>query len=152
IYHERVFQAFPLPPAGPHACACHALARRRLAVALPTSGQRSEERLIMRCGVAFVLLGATAHSLAAETPLPDDPLCPTCTLQARSLRTLGDTDGPGSLSGPAKLIADGRGRFWLLQMDTPPMVFDSVGRFVREFSRGEGPGEFVSPTGLLLLP
>jgi hypothetical protein len=70
------------------------------------------------------------------------------------LHRLGTADGPGSAPGvPLAVKVDGRGRFWVLFSLQLPVVFDASGRFLAELgSRGAGPGEFLAPVGLVMLP
>ena len=54
---------------------------------------------------------------------------------------------------PEAVIADPRGRYWVLGSSLPPFVFDSLGHFERAVGGlGGGPGEFRFPFAAVLLP
>jgi len=89
------------------------------------------------------LHGAGAQG-GAPTVVPDDPLCPRCTIEVLTLVTLGSDDGPGSIAGrPMSVNVDARGRYWVFQELEPPTVFTATGAVIQVVGRkGSGPGEF----------
>ena len=72
--------------------------------------------------------------------------CPRCEVVLKAGPRLGDNEGLGALvAEPSSLASDNMGRFFLTQFTNAegPLVFDSLGRFVRQLGRrGLGPGEF----------
>lgn len=117
-------------------------------------------RLVMPAICIF----AAAAQLAAQrvTVINPSVACPRCRIVLNLGPRLGDVDGPGALvAEPSSLSRDSRGRFFLTQFSTDqgPLVFDSVGRFIRELGRqGSGPGEFrvarylsVAPDGRIFV-
>jgi hypothetical protein len=86
--------------------------------------------------------------------VPDAPTCASCTIATRRLVTLGTAEGPGSISSMIQnLGVDGRGRYWVLVGEHPPLVFDAGGRFVATVGRrGTGPGEVQYPSDFAPLP
>ncbi|HLA88819.1 MAG TPA: hypothetical protein VJL28_00125 [Gemmatimonadaceae bacterium] len=103
-------------------------------------------------GVAALAQGPSLPGFGLQGPpvvsVPDEPSCARCTVTARTIAELGDRDGPGSIDYlPFALRVDSRGRFWVMNHDELPKVFDSTGRFVQTIgSVGSGPGEFRMPS------
>lgn len=82
--------------------------------------------------------------------------CPACVIQMRRVATLGASDGDGRLRAlPSTVTTDSRGRFYVTtpDVDELPYVYDARGRFLRQLGRrGRGPGEFLNPAVVLVLP
>jgi hypothetical protein len=102
---------------------------------------------VLRLGAAVIGMaagGVRATGQVATVVVPDAPSCAKCTIDLRTVVSLGAVDGPGSLStNPSSIRVDARGRYWVTQEAELPMVFDGTGKFVKSIgSVGEGPGEF----------
>src|SRR5687767_2433735 len=84
----------------------------------------------------------------------DVPSCGSCRLQLNTLAKLGQEDGPGSMSGMLQsIVRDRSGRYWVATDGDLPLVFDSLGRYLATIGkRGSGPGEYISPRLLILVP
>ena len=93
---------------------------------------------------ALAALESAAGQSQAPKAVPDETICPKCTITTRTLVTLGTDDGPGSLTGkPTSVNVDSRGRYWVFQELEPPTVFTSTGSVIGLAGRkGSGPGEF----------
>lgn len=114
---------------------------------------------IRRSGAVLVwswvhAMSITLYALASAAPLdaqdkaakvvPDAVSCARCSIDVRTVVTIGDQDGPGSLIGkPMSVNVDSRGRWWVFQELMPPTVFDARGAVIGMISRkGKGPGEY----------
>jgi hypothetical protein len=101
-------------------------------------------------GILLLLLGS--DDSFAQRLVPEEVSCPRCTIDARSVLRIGTLDSPLPSEAPAEVVADGRGRYWIFEWNTPPLVFDSRGNLLHEFKRGQGPNEFGYASGAVLLP
>ena len=103
--------------------------------------------MFSRLCLALTIAAQTATAQTA-TPkaIPDEPLCPRCTITTRSIVMLGTEDGLGAIAGkPMSVSIDSRGRYWLFQELEPPTLFNANGTVDRMVGRkGRGPGEFQS--------
>lgn len=107
--------------------------------------------------LAVGLLSAIPSQLSlaqARRSVPDDPACPSCSIDLREVRTLGDPVGPGAIwSLPSDVQRDGRGRYWVFDAKEVPSVYDSLGRFVGKAGRkGIGPRDLGGFRGAAALP
>jgi hypothetical protein len=80
------------------------------------------------CLAGLVFIAATANGQA--------------TIETRKLRTIPDRGGKAFSQAPYMVAALPGGRYVIQETNTPPVVIDSMGRLVKRFRRGEGPGEF----------
>jgi hypothetical protein len=104
-------------------------------------------------GMLLFLAGAALGQDRKAVPIPDPVTCGMCMVTASPVLSIGTSEGPGSLTGPGMVTADGRGRFWVILEGATPKVFGADGRFLTEIGRiGQGPGEFLAPTGGFRLP
>lgn len=80
--------------------------------------------------------------------------CPECTISVERIAVFGESDGDGALEGRPILSPAFGGHRILLQPDGSqqlPLLFTTTGRFVRALGvRGDGPGEFRTPTRALV--
>lgn len=78
--------------------------------------------------------------------IPDEPLCPSCTVDATTLATLAN-DGLGALASvPSDIEIDSQGRIWLIPDQGVPLLYGQDGRLIGPVGReGSGPGEYVAP-------
>ncbi len=107
---------------------------------------RTRNTWVVSIGVSLLLCPSVtlAQVSAQVTLIPDAPSCERCTITVRALHELGTSDGPAGLAGlPGIVQVDGQGRYWVVQNEHVPLVFDSTGKFLRALgTRGQGPGEF----------
>lgn len=110
--------------------------------------------MLTRVTIGILLAVAAAGPGKVLGQDPDATACPGCSISARQILRLGEDDGPGAISGmPGTVFRDGRGRYWVLQDNAPPMVYGPNGHFIRSIGRlGSGPGEFRSPDEGVALP
>jgi hypothetical protein len=103
--------------------------------------------------VAVVAQQSTGAQAPAPTAIPNEPTCPTCTINVRNVVTLGTDDGIGSLYGkPMSVNVDSKGRYWMFQELEPPTTFNPNGTVDRIVGRkGSGPGEFRSANNGLVI-
>src|SRR4051812_35693999 len=74
-------------------------------------------------------------------------------IQMTKVRTLVDRDGRGFTRVPYAVVPLAQGRFGIQEVNELPMIVDSMGRLVKRFVRGGGPGEFqYSGNGLAVGP
>ena len=94
-----------------------------------------------------LLCAVGAHQAFAQRVIGDSIRCPSCRIDVSPVARIGTENGPGALTGePFTVAVDSHGRFWVVQTGTPPMVYDSTGRFLKEIGgRGDGPGEYRWP-------
>lgn len=99
---------------------------------------------------ACVLAVPLVPALPAQEVVVDAVQCETCRVTQRVEVSLGEIDGPGSLSGmPADVTLDAQGRFWVLFGLEPPVVFEGRGEAIGSVGRmGSGPREFRQPRGV----
>jgi len=89
--------------------------------------------------------------LAGQTPptvsVPDEVSCARCTIRMSLVARLRSADGPGSIDFmPNAVRVDALSRYWVMDHQDLPKVFDETGRFVQVVgARGDGPGEFRNP-------
>lgn len=98
---------------------------------------------IRRSGAVLVwswvhAMSITLYALASAAPLdaqdkaakvvPDAVSCARCSIDVRTVVTIGDQDGPGSLIGkPMSVNVDSRGRWWVFQELMPrPSLMPAV--------------------------
>lgn len=112
-------------------------------------------RLLLTVGLGFAA-GASPSGAAGpvQTYVPEAVACSDCRVEVKTLVEIGAPDGPASLpGGPLHVRQDGRGRYWVVVPEEPPMVFDSEGQYVTTVGRrGEGPQEFGLPIDVIPLP
>jgi hypothetical protein len=101
--------------------------------------------------LSSLLLIAWPGVLPGQVHVPDRPLCNACSVEVRTLVGLGTFDGPGSLAGPPnQVMIDASGRYWIVDGQELPTVFDQFGEFAGTVGRrGRGPGEFLSAAAVL---
>ena len=94
------------------------------------------------------------HADAQVVAIPGTPICEACELRATRRLTLGTDEHDAVLmDAPASVARDSRGIYYVAQRTTPPLVFDSSGRFVRHLGRkGKGPGEVEDALAVLIGP
>jgi hypothetical protein len=88
--------------------------------------------------------------LFVALPQPDtvrvaERVCSGCSVSMDHVATLGDDDGPGSITFGNLLALDARGRYWLVHRGEPARiaVYSAAGRFIRTVGRSGGaPGEY----------
>jgi hypothetical protein len=104
--------------------------------------------------VVAVLAGAGAVNAQMPVQVPDDPVCRGCRIEPLPLVTLIAASDSGALVGPPEaVVADERGRYWVMPGPGLPLVYDGSGQTVRVVgTRGNGPGEFSVPYAAALLP
>ncbi|MEX2281618.1 MAG: hypothetical protein WEE89_03910 [Gemmatimonadota bacterium] len=90
-------------------------------------------------GAAIAFLASPVAN--AQRIVPDPVSCPRCTIEARTVLRIGGLDSPLPSEGPADVVADGQGRYWVFSWNATPMVFDRTGKPIREFTHGAGPNE-----------
>ena len=105
--------------------------------------------------VGFSLAVAPLDRAAAQlTRISGAPSCDRCELRATRRLTLGTNEHDAVLmDAPATVARDSRSIYYLAQRTTPPLVFDSAGRFLRHVGRkGKGPGEVEDALAVLIGP
>jgi hypothetical protein len=92
--------------------------------------------------LAMPLHSVTSQGTRVEV-IPDRVECQRCAITVRTLASLGDSIGPGSIGSAINAVnVDAQGRYWVLEHQQLPMVFDRAGRFIAAPGRrGDGPGE-----------
>ena len=105
----------------------------------------------MSCRIAiaipvFVAVLSAGAQAPAPTVIPNEPICPRCSIMMRPIVTLGTDDGAGSIIGrPMSVSVDSRGRYWVFQELEPPTIYRADGKVDRLLGRkGSGPGEYRS--------
>lgn len=88
----------------------------------------------------------SAGDLRSRTTLDESSVCTTC-VELDSVSVLGgELDGPRAIDvGTGYVAVDGRGRFWLGQIESILVVAPSGEVISRVGRRGEGPLEFTAP-------
>ena len=91
---------------------------------------------------------------AQVTSIPGTPTCDRCELRATRRLTLGTDEHDAVLmDAPATVAKDSRSIYYVAQRTTPPLVFDSSGRFLRPVGRkGKGPGEVEDALAVVIGP
>ena len=125
-------------------------------------GRRLPQVTILACILVPVHSVSATVSQAASATLqqgssivvPDEPSCRGCKVAVRRSMVLGVATGPGSLASTINAVrVDGRSRYWVMDGDQPPAVFDSLGRFIKRLGKsGSGPGETIRPLDAVTLP
>jgi hypothetical protein len=108
--------------------------------------------ILVACGAG--LATSSLGQQPAHRTIPDQVSCSRCRIVLRTVVTLGSDTGPGSFDQhPRSTVVDRAGRYWVASAGGLVQVFDANGGFVaRVGSRGSGPGEFLQPYSLALLP
>lgn len=104
--------------------------------------------------IALPAIGDSAAQEATQVPVPDSVHCLRCSIRLSPVVTLGTRDGPGIIPGQVQRVKrDATGRYWIIGVAEPPLLFDSLGAFVRSAGRrGQGPGEFDLPWDVFPVP
>jgi hypothetical protein len=108
----------------------------------------------MSAGALIATLLVPALAAAQEPKLvPDEPTCPRCTISVRDIVRLEDSSTAHMWGDPARVLLDGRGRYWLTYSNEIPLIYGADGRFLKELGpAGEGPGEYRNPRVGMALP
>ena len=101
----------------------------------------------MRFPVVMLFAASAVNAQQAPVIVPDAPSCVACTITLKTLVFVGARDGAGALiTAPNGVAIDSRGRYWITQESSLPMVYDQRGVFQRTVgAMGDGPGEFRMP-------
>lgn len=108
-------------------------------------------RLLRRAFLAVLAVGALCGTIApilacqSVINVPSTPLCPDCRIALTRIASIGDTGGPGSLSGFSRVERDSRGRFYAVDVAdwSHLIVYNPNGAFRQTIGRrGAGPGEY----------
>jgi hypothetical protein len=106
--------------------------------------------------LVLLALAATAASAQQRVVVDSKEACPKCTIQLTRVATLGKpTDEVLLGTTNSALVRDTQGRYYVANTHTPGVVavYDARGTFLRTIGRyGSGPGEFVRPGALAVLP
>jgi hypothetical protein len=99
-------------------------------------------------GAVVACLGADRIGAQSYARIPDEPDCISCQVTIRQSVALASV-GPGGLAAhPEAVVADSRGRYWVLDGLGLPRLFDSTGRFLQFVgSKGDRAGQIVAAVG-----
>jgi hypothetical protein len=108
---------------------------------------------------SLAAIGFAASVVAASTPaeaqrrvrIVDAIACAQCAIVSQPLATLQSADG-AIVMEPLAVRVDSAGRYWLVNQDGLPSIFDARGRFLRHLGRaGAGPGEYLGAVDMMSL-
>lgn len=96
-----------------------------------------------------------SYALQDTVVIGSEQKCARCTIMLDHVATLGDREGPGTVTLTSVIARDSRGRYYTSHSEIPGLVlvFDSTGSFLKSIGRkGKGPGEYGSVMAIEIGP
>jgi hypothetical protein len=122
-------------------------------IRMPGSGRTRRSPVDVAYSMLILSVAVTPGALGAQAyqQVADGPACQRC-ISLDTILRIGTLDGPDALPGvPLSVTVDSSNRYWLLLgFNQAPMTVSAAGDSVtRVGSRGDGPGEFRSPSAVV---
>jgi hypothetical protein len=119
---------------------------------MPPNSYVTQGTRFLRVLTLLLISSANLTPVSAQR-LSSTPSCDPCRVQGRVMTVL-QSGNRGILPGlPLRIAEDSQKRLWAFFHASPPLVFDSTGRFLRAAgAEGDGPGEFRYPQNVISVP
>lgn len=103
------------------------------------------------CGMLVVAVGACEAT--SEDSIRSQATCNACRITVQHIATIGDSSGPGILTGPPLQVAAVGSKGYVVFDGEVPKLFGVSGSFIRTIGRkGQGPGEVIPPVLPIPIP